>query len=412
MSSQYIAPGSGLAVKVYSAALFNRMARKPTFRSRNTGPAPKEGAAAAKLKRTTTSPGMPIVEIRDLAKGAGDRAQYDIVDILQGKPIMGDRRISGRMMKMDFSTEEIVINQYRGGVDPGGRMTKKRTIYDLRKLAMANLDGWNNNMMDNIALVHLAGARGFQTGRDWSSVPVESDPDFADILVNEVVPPSYNRRFLAEDGSTSGAQIDSGDVLTLDVIDSVRTGIDESEYPMQGIQIESGDYNSSEDDGPLYVMYVSPRGYSQIRDTNTDKDWNSLVSAAVTRANMSKHPIFGNGALYWRGIVIKQTNRVIRFPTGSAMREFASDGTTINTVTTAVGVDRAIVLGAQAMVCAFGSDEASGYHLNWNEEVTDHKARVEISTSIIGGWKKLRFKIDGVYTDHGVVTVDHYNGIA
>ena len=412
MASQYIAPGSGLANKVYSAALFNRMARKPTFRSRNTGAAPKEGAAVAKLKRTVTSAGMPIVEIRDLAKGAGDEAQYDIVDILQGLPIMGDRRLSGRMMKMEFGTEKIVINQYRGGVDPGGRMTKKRTIYDLRRIAMGNLDGWNNTMMDNIALVHLAGARGFQTGRDWSSVPFESHVDFNEILVNPVLPPSFNRRLLAEDASNSGADLDNTDVLTLEVIDRLRTTIDESDYPLQGIQIEGGDYSSSEDDGPLYVLYVSPRGYGQLRANNTDKDWSALTAAAVTRASMSKHPIFGNGALYWRGIVIKQSPRVIRFPTGSSMREYATNGTTINTVTTAVGVDRAVLLGAQAMVCAFGSDEGSGYHLNWNEEVTDHKARVEISTSIIGGWKKLRFTLDGIPTDHGVFTLDHYNGIA
>ncbi len=408
MPSQYIPARSPLPAKKYSAALFTRMTRENTFRSRNTGPVPKEGQAASQLKGTVSSPNYPIVELRDLAKGAGDRAQYDIIDILSGKPIMGDRRLSGRMMTMNFSTEEVVINQYRGGVDPGGRMTKKRTIYDLRRLAMANLQGWNNRMMDNIIQVHLAGARGFQTGKDWDSVPFESDPSFAEIMVNDVVPPSFNRHFFAEEGADSIADLDNTDVLTLDTIDQLRTSLEESEYPLQGIKMPGIE---TDDDTPMWVLYVSPRGYQQLRDANTDKDWNSLLAAAVTRASMTKHPLFGSGDLFWSGILIKKRSRVIRFPTGSNVREYDAAGA-IQTVQTAVGVDRAILLGAQALILAYGSDENSGYHLNWNEEVTDHKNRVEISTSIIMGAKKLAFTLNGVRTDHGVAVLDHYNGIA
>ncbi len=409
MSQVHIPVGDPKAVKAFSVALFTKMARAASFKNRMTGPAPKEGDAARKLKATTTASGYPIVEIRDLSKGAGDAASYDIVDILSGKPVMGDKRLSGKMMSMKFGTQQIRIDQIRGGVDPGGRMSKKRTLYDLRMLSLANLQGWNNNMFDNATLVHLAGARGFQGGKDWSSIPLESDPDFAEIVVNPVMPPTYNRRAIAGSGLGNAltAQLDNTDKLTLAVLDDLRTQVDESEYPLQGIRLEGDD---SDEEDPLYCLRVSPTGYQQLRDTSTDKDWNTLVSAAVTRASVSKHPLFRNGDLLWRNILIKKTRRSVRFRTGDAVREYAANGTTINTVTAPVGFDRAILLGAQALAWAYGSDEGSGYHLSWHEEKTDHGNRVEVSTSVMAGAQKLTFDLDGVKTDHGVITVDHFNG--
>lgn len=408
MSSQNIPVGSPLAVKAFSVATFARMSRQATFRSKMTGPAPKDAAATRALKKTVTSPGMPIVEIRDLSVGAGDNADYDIVDLLSGLPVMGDETLSGKGMTMKFATQNIRIDQYRGMVDPGGRMTKKRTLHDLRMLAMGNLEGWNNNMLDNIAYVHLAGARGQQGGKDWSSVPLASHPAFASIMVNPVLPPTYNRRWVVGTGLGSISNLDSADTLKLGTIDELRTEIDESDYPLQGVRLE-GDI-AADDEDPLYVMRVSPRGYQQLRDTSTDKDWNTLVSAAVTRASISKHPLFGNGDLLWRGILIKKTRRAIRYAAGALVPEYNSSGTLVNTAAGAQ-FDRALLLGAQAMACAWGAGGDSNYHLTWHEEKTDHGARVEISTSLIGGWRKLTFTLDGVTTDHGVWTVDHYNDV-
>lgn len=410
MSQIQIPVNDPKAVKAFSVALFTKMARANSFKNKMTGKAPKDSDASRKLKAVTTAAGMPIVDIRDLSKGAGDTASYDIVDILTGKPVMGDKRLSGKMMSMKFATQQIRIDQARGGVDPGGRMSRKRTLHDLRMLSMANLQGWNVRHWDNLTLVHLAGARGFQGGKDWGSVPLESDPDFAEIVVNAVMPPTYNRRFITGSGlgKAVSSALDNTDKLDLDAIDGLRTEIDESEYPLQGVQLEGDD---SDDEDPLYILRVSPTGYQQLRDTVTDKDWNTLVSSAVTRASISKHPLFRNGDLLWRNILIKKTRRSVRFRTGDAVREYAADGTTLNTVAAPVGFDRALLLGAQALAWAYGSDEQSGYHLAWHEEKTDHGNRVEVSTSVMCGARKLTFDLDNVLTDHGVVALDHFNGL-
>lgn len=407
MTSTVVAVNSALDVKKFSVALFARLARKQGFRGKLTGPAPQDGEAARGLRQESNA-GYPIVEIRDLTKGSGDQVSYDIVDIATGKPVMGDRRLSGRGMALNFGSQTVRIDQYRGMVDPGGRMTQQRTLHDLRMLALANLEGWNNTLLDNLTHVHLAGSRGYQTGRDWN-VPLASDPDFTSICINPINPPTYNRRWISGHGLGSISVLDNTDTLNLYVLDELRTQIDESDYPLQGVRLENDP--QQDDDEPLYVMYVSPRGYDQLRNTTSPMDWNTLVSTAVTRGSVTGHPLFGNGAIMWRGILIRKTRRVIRFATGNTVQEYASDGVTVNTTAAPVGFDRAILMGAQALGVAYGQNTKSRFYINWHEEETDHGNRIEVSTSIMGGYSKLTFNLNNTLTDHGVWAVDHYNGL-
>ncbi|WP_052367808.1 N4-gp56 family major capsid protein [Algiphilus aromaticivorans] len=401
MPSTNIPAGDPRAVKKFSVGLFTKLSRRKTFRGKMTGPVPKQGDAARSLRQETSS-GYPIVEIRDLSKGAGDKVSVDIIDVVNGKPIMGDRRLAGRMMNLKFASQEITIDQTRGGVDPGGRMTQQRTVHELRMLSMANLEGWNNTLMDNLCQVHLAGARGYQGGRDWN-VPFENDPDFNDVVVNTVQPPTENRRFIPGTGLGTTSDIDSSDTLTLETIEDLRTLIDESDYPLQGIRIE-GDA-AADDEEPMYCMYVSPRGYNQLRASSSAQDWNTLVSNAVSRGSIAKHPLFGSGDLMWRNILIKKSRRVIRIPSGKDLREYS--GGSISTAQPGTDVDRAIVLGAQALGCAYGQHSRSRYYIDWHEEETDHGNRLEVSTSLMNGYRKLTFDLDGEKTDHGVWVVDH-----
>lgn len=406
MASTNISTSSAIARKAYGGALFTRLTRGMGFRGNITGPAPKDAAAAREL-RHQTSAGYPVVQITDLQREAGDEVKYDIVDVVRGKPIMGDNRISGKMMAMQFAQQQIRIDQYRGGIDPGGRMTKQRTIWDLRRVARGNIEGWNNRLLDQLHQVHLAGARGTDGGRDWV-VPLTTDPEFDSIMVNTIEPPSFNRRYVVGNGVGAITGLDASDKLTLEVLDDLRTRIDSSDYPLQGIRLE-GDA-AVDDDMPLYCMYVSPVGYNQLRATSTDKDWSTLVSNALQRQSISKHPLFGNSALMWRGIVIKQLARPIAFAAGDLVKEY-TDATTKADTAAPVKFHRGILLGAQAMVSAWGMESSSGMPIKWHEEITDHGARTEFSTAMIGGFKKLTFTIDGTTTDHGVWTVDYYNDL-
>lgn len=410
MPSTHLPAGSPLAIKKYSAALFLEQQRRNTFMKSLSAAAPKEGMVAAALRGKYQAPmGMPIVNIMDLASSAGDLVSYDIMGLLRGKPVMGDRRLSGRMMNLKFASNELRINQTRAGVDPGGVMTKKRTVYDLRKLAMANLQRWNTNLVDNRMMVHLAGARGTQVGGEWTSIPFESDPDFAEIMINPVLPPTFNRRFIVNGGTASLGSIsalDATDKISRAFFDQLRIQIDNDPTPLQGVVPDME--VSNEDDEALYIVYLSPAGYQQFRDSGTDKDFNDMLLAATTRSNQWKHPVFRLGDLLYQNFIIRRRAKMVTFAQGAQVREYNAAGQIVTT-SAPVSFDRAIVLGAQAAVYAMGSDTVTGMPLKWHEEETDHKARLEISTSMIDGMQKLRFDLDGVLTDFGCATIDYHN---
>jgi len=394
--------GSPLARRVYGAAVFADTQRKPSFRKNLTGPAPKQGSAESKL-RGQSSQDFPFVRVNDLEKTAGDTVTVDTFNIIQGKPVMGDAKIAGKMMALTFDSMDVSIDQYRGGVDSGGRMTQKRTVHNLRGIAKANLAGYFSRLEDQLCLTHVAGARGFEAGGDWV-VPMETDPDFANIAVNAVNPPTFNRRFLAGT-ATSVANLATTDFLTLTDIDRIRAQIDEMPFPLQPIRID-GDADS--DENPLFCLYVTSRQWHYLQTNTSAQNWRTFISNAHARSDGFNHPLFRGTPGMWNGILIKKMGRSVRFPAGSSVREYTLAGL-ITPAVCAVDTDRAVLLGAQALAEVYGRHGKSGHQADWSEIEVDHGNSVETVAAFMGGKSKIRFNdIDGVLTDHGVITIDSY----
>ena len=406
--STNIPVGSALARKIYSVGLFTRVQHSPGFMNLISGEMPKEGSFAAKTKGQT-SPDYPIVKAGDLAKGAGDTVSIDLFNILQGKPVMGDKRIEGRMMQLTYSSMDVRIDQVRGGADSGGRMTQKRTVHNLRNISMAGLQAWMQRLEDQTALVHLAGARGSQQTSDWV-VPLQSDADFGEIMVNTVKAPTKNRYFAANDATTP-ADIGTNDALTLQDIDRIVAQLRESPVVMQSVKIK-GDDRAWND--PLWVMFVTERQWLYLQSRTSQTTWRQAVQYAFERKSGGlKHPLFdAYETIMWNGVLIKRMNRyAIRFAAGDNVvtDTGGADGLTYteSTVQTAQPVDRAIIVGAQAMAKAYGKS-ASDYFYDWSEKEVDHGNSIETVTASMTGSAKIRFKIDGADTDFGVAVVDSY----
>lgn len=404
-----VAAGTSLAIKLYSVALFGEQFRRSTFRKNMTGPAPKQSNAERNAKGQTDA-GFPFVNITDLSKGPGERVSVDLFHRVKGKPVMGDRKLAGRLMALTSSSMEIKINQCRGGVETGGRMSQKRTTHNLRTLAKANLGGWNASLGDQLAQVHVAGARGYQDDEEWV-VPLAADPDFSDIAVNPVLPPTRNRRFFGGD-ATSVNNIDAGDVMTLGTLDRIRAIIDDMPMPMQSCKLvdTGGTEDPEADEEPLFVLWVTGRVWYQMETANTGQNWRSFLQNAWNRANnkgWKGHPLFNGQPGMWNGILVKKMRRAIRFPAGSTVIEYDGSDVAQNVTVGSVSVDRCFLMGAQALGIAYGAHEQSGYHFSWHEELSDHDNIREISTASMSGMAKIRFTgSDGAPTDFGVMTID------
>ena len=418
MSQTQIPAGSALARKLYSAALFGQTQKANGFTKNLTGPAPKQADAEAKIKGQT-SPDMPIVRVTDLTKTAGDKVSIDCFGVIGGKPIMGDTNAEGRGEKLSSSSMDVAIDLTTKGVDAGGKMAQQRTVHDLRGIASAQLTSYFSRLNDQLSIVHMAGARGFQQGNDWV-VPLASDADFGSICVNAVKAPTYNRHYVVNGTGVTkgGAQLGSiatTDLFKLSHIDAIRTLLDEMEYPLQPVKISD---DPAAADEPMWVMYVSPRQWSSLLTETSGI--RTFQQNAWNRASYgSKHPLFKGEVGMWNGILVKKLNRAVRFTTGTSANIITSANAATATessqalagaITSSYAVDRAVVLGAQALANVYGRSKSSDYYFSWYEEPYNFGRAVEIAGDVMGGMAKVRFDYDeqGVATptDHGVLVLD------
>ena len=418
MGDTVIPYGSPQAVQVQSAGLFAASMQRLTTLNRLTGKLPQQSDAESKL-RLQSGNEMPIVRCMDLSKSAGDEVTFDLINPIGGKPIMGEGYAEGKGEAMDFSQDSLRINQTRKPISAGGKMTQQRTPHQLRSLARAQGQGYMNRLEDQLKLVHLAGARGFANDIEWV-VPLASDADFASICVNPVKAPTRNRHFMSTGSgiekivaNANEITIATTDVMNIDLVDALRTKLDSMPLPPPPVRFE-GDQMSQ--DAPMRVLLVSSEQYtSLVRSTN----FRTFQANAMARSQMAKqNPLFMGEAGLWNGILIVKMPKPIRFRAGDSLRWCASETSAIETATDLVpaafgsgyAVDRALLLGGQALAEAYGKARQTGNPYFWSEKELDHGDKLEILIGMIAGCSKVRFEIEHgsgkQLTDFGVMAID------
>lgn len=410
--------GSPQAIILQSAGLFSANMQRNTTLNRLTGKFPQQADAEATIRQQSSNE-MPIVRCMDLQKMAGDEITFDLINPMGGKPIMGSRMAEGRGRSMSFSQDRLRINQARYPISAGDTMTQQRTPHELRKLARALGENYMARLSDQLILVHLAGARGFHDNIEWA-VPLAADADFAEILVNPVQAPTKNRHFMStgsgiEPIKASGNEITiaTTDVLNADVVDGIRTYIDSMPLPPPPVVFE-GDKMAS--DAPLRVLLVSSEQYTSFVQST---GFRTLQANAMARSQQAgQNPLFCGDAGLWNGILIIKMPKPIRFYAGDSLRWCASYTSETETTTDLVpaafstthAVDRAILLGGQALAEAWGKHVKTGNPFFWSEKELDHDDKLELLVGAINGRSKIRFEINHgdstQFTDYGVMCFD------
>lgn len=412
--------GSPLATKLQSAGLFAANMQRNTTLNRLTGKFPQQADAEGTIRKQSSNE-MPIVRCMDLQKMAGDEITFDLINPMGGKPIMGSRNAEGQGRSMSFSQDRLRINQARYPISAGDTMTQQRTPHELRKLGRALGESYMNRLADQLILTHLAGARGFHDNIEWA-VPKASDPDFAEIAINPVKAPTRNRHFMStgtgiETIKAAGNEITiaSTDIMNADLVDALRTQLDSMAVPPPPVIFE-GDKMAA--DSPLRVLLVSSEQYTSFLQSNSGQ-FRTLQANAMARSQMAgNNPLFMGDAGLWNGILIVKMPKPIRFYSGDSLRWCASTASETETATdlvpaafgTTYAVDRAILLGGQALAEAWGKHTKTGTPFFFSEKELDHGDKLELLVGAINGRSKIRFEIDHgdakQFTDYGVIAID------
>lgn len=425
MSETTIPSGSPLANKQYSKALAAMATRAPTPVTMLTGPMSSEDSAMRKLRQQTTID-MPIVRVDELSKGPGDTVQIDCAHVIKLRPVMGDRNAEGLGAALKYSSQDIKIDMSTLPVSAGGKMTQQRTPHSMRTNALMQLKGGMPRFRWQRIQVMLAGARGEQDGNDWI-VPLATDPEFADIMINTVKAPTYNRHYVVNaasltQGGLQAASLATTDILKLSHIDELAALWGEMATKMAPIQIP-GDPAASDDPikGILFIDELVWDGL--ITDTTAGNNIRTFETNAMKRASygdLKAHPLFSGSPILWNGILMRKMTTAIRFSASAAFNYVAvANRLTATETTGAVSASlstthlmaRSLFLGAQALGMASGANQTSEETYSLLENRTNFGRNLEFAGEIIGSEQKLRWNLpnangDNEPTDFGVLVID------
>jgi N4-gp56 family major capsid protein len=316
---------------------------------------------------------MPIQRLTQLDNDAGEQITFDLVMQLKMQPVEGDSELHGKEEDLKFYTDQVYIDQMRGGVNTGGRMTRKRTLHDLRKVARKRQSEWWARVFDEIFFMYLSGARGINTEFVFPLT-------YAGFANNAFTAPDAEH--IIYPGAKVKSTIDANDKFSLALIDKAvayakMMGGGTQETPKITPIMTEGEKR--------YVCVMNPWQEYDVRTATGTGQWLDIQKAAATAEGKSS-PIFKGGLGMYNNVVLHEHEGIIRF------NDYG--GGTIEAA-------RALFMGAQAAVCAFGSP-GNGLRFDWHEESRDNGNQAVITTSSIFGVKKTTFN----GKDFGLMAID------
>jgi N4-gp56 family major capsid protein len=323
---------------------------------------------------------VPIQILTDLETDAGEMISYDLLAELKMAPVEGEDILEGKEEGQKFYTDTIYIDQARCGVNTGGRMTRKRTLHDLRERAKRQQSSWWARLMDELLFIYLSGARGVNPN---FLLPL----GYAGRSSNPLVTPDANHTLFGN-AATAFNNIAVGDRFDLRLVDRAKTRADAqgggaTNIPvLQPCKIEGNE---------TFVCVMHTFQEDDLRANTATGQWLDIQKAAAAAEGRSS-PLFKGSLGMYRGVILHSHRNVIRFGNAGA-------GANIEAA-------RSLFMGSQAAVVAFGSP-GTNMRFDWNEETRDNGDKVVITTSSIFGMKKVTFTHDGTGAqDFGVFSLD------
>lgn len=321
---------------------------------------------------------VPIQILTDLESDAGEQISYDLLAELRMAPVEGEDILEGKEEAQRFYSDSIYIDQARCGVNTGGRMTRKRTLNDLREKAKRQQSSWWARLQDELLFVYLSGARGINAN---FLLPL----GYTGRANNALVSPDTNHVVYGND-ATAFNNIDSADKFDLRLIDRAKTKADAQGGGATNIPV----LQPCKIDGQeTFVCVMHTFQEDDLRSNVNTGQWLDIQKAAAA-AEGRNSPLFKGSLGMYRGVILHSHRNVIRFNTAGA-------GT--------VEAARALFMGSQAAVMAFGSP-GTNLRFDWNEETRDNGDKVVISTSSIFGVKKVTFTTETGANDFGAFALD------
>lgn len=322
---------------------------------------------------------VPIQILTDLESDAGEMIHYDLLAELRMAPVEGEDILEGKEEGQRFYTDSIYIDQARCGVNTGGRMTRKRTLHDLREKAKRQQSNWWARLQDELMCIYLSGARGVNEN---FLLPV----GYTGRAGNALVTPDANHRLYGGNATDFG-NLDGDDKFDLRLIDRAKTKADVQGGGATNVPV----LQPCKIDGQeTFVCVMHTYQEDDVRSNAGTGQWLDIQKAAAGSEGRN-NPMFKGALGMYRGVILHSHRNAIRFSNAGSGQN--------------VEAARALFLGSQAAVVAFGSP-GTNMRFDWHEETRDNGDKVVITTSSIFGIKKVTFNTEVGAQDFGVFALD------
>lgn len=306
----------------------------------------------------------------ETSKGKGDQVTFALRMQLTGDGFTENETAEGNGESLTLYSDAILINElgHVVGVKSENTIDAQRIPFDLRAEARDGLADWFAKRMSvaffNQVCGNTAEARVKYTG------------------LQATIAPTSTRKVLAagvaQDESLTTYATHKFDLTLLDQAKELARTATPKVRPLKIGGQEK------------YVVYLHPFQVTDMRTSTAAGQWLDIQKAAMAGMQSSKSPIYSNALGEYSGMILKEAIDV-------------QNGVNSSTGAVLTNVRRAVLLGAQAAVCAYG-EKNSPTKYRWNEELFDHKRRMEVSAWTITGMKKTVYNS----TDYGTVVISTY----
>jgi N4-gp56 family major capsid protein len=322
-----------------------------------------------------------IIQMKtETSKEAGDNIKFSLQRELLGDGFTEGEIAEGNGESLSIYQDNVTINELGHVVEvpnSGRSIDAQRVPFELRDSARTGLATWKKKRLSVTFFNHVCGytpeTRAKYNGNNTITAP--------------------SRQIWTHSGASADETLASTDTFSLKYVDYARemaeTGGSSGNPALRPINVTGVD-GGRDISGGKYVMYLHPWQVTDLRTDAGSGQWLDIQKAAMAGGKMSNNPIYDDSLGEYNNVILRKANHI-------------TSGVNSSTGAAITTVKRAVLLGAQAAAVAFGKNNGPTTY-NWNEELIDHKRKLEVSTLTMWGLKKTVY--GGV--DFGAVVVSSY----
>lgn len=315
-----------------------------------------------------------IIHVKtETEKGSGDKVTFNLRARPTGAGFTEGETAEGNAEALSFFADALYINEqgHNMGAASENTIDAQRVPFDLRQQCKNALAEWWSDRKSVSFFNQVCG------------YTPQSDTKYTGM--NAVTAPAAGSGFTRQiwaGSATTDQGLTSSDTFVIGLVDKAVEAARSGSAKLRPVMVAGQ---------KKYVQYLSEGQVVQVRTASTAGEWKDINNFAYSGVNVKENPIYSGALGEYNGVILRRSQDATR-------GVHSSSGASVSTVR------RSVLLGAQGATMAFGTKHQNGKY-RWNEELKDHKRKLECSAWSIWGLKKPVFN----GTDYGVVVVSTYS---